>query len=215
MIIGISGKSGSGKDYVYENAILKNMAAVKMSFAKILKEAAALIIGVDSQWFDDRDFKETKLENFDMTGREFLQKMGAGLRNLVDTDIWVKAAMASCTNHEIVNYVFTDVRYPNEVKAIEDKGGIVIRLERLLPYNEWARLHGFVINPHEVDDDTLYDKDEFIAMALVMGESVHSLLAESEVALDEYKFEHKIVQTPNNWDEVVEKILEITRVYEL
>ena len=38
--------------------------------------------------------------------------------------------IANYRNSSYPNWIITDVRFPDEVKAIEDRGGIVIRLER-------------------------------------------------------------------------------------
>lgn len=77
----------------------------------------------------------------DMTVREFLQKLGKGARDSVHVDVWVNALFAdyppSYTERVMTdapipgkNWIITDVRYPNEAKAIKSRGGIIIRIER-------------------------------------------------------------------------------------
>lgn len=87
------------------------------------------------------------------TYRELLQYIGTDLlRNQLHEDVWVNALMnkykpknCSGVTHcalagkpeiscnlcpEYPNWIITDVRFPNEVKAIKDKGGISIRVNR-------------------------------------------------------------------------------------
>ena len=75
-----------------------------------------------------------------MSVRDFLQKLGTdALRMGLHDNVWVNALMAdyqpldfdSLTEAEIMpNWVITDTRFPNEAKAIKDKGGIIIRIDR-------------------------------------------------------------------------------------
>ncbi len=64
-----------------------------------------------------------------LTPRRILQLLGTeGGRKNVHPDIWVNASMANVDKDD--NIIFTDTRFPNELKAIKDRGGISIRLER-------------------------------------------------------------------------------------
>jgi hypothetical protein len=81
-----------------------------------------------------------------MTVRDFLQKLGTdALRDSLHPNVWVNALMADYkkqlrieTNHphsecltaRYPNWIITDVRFENEAKAIKDKGGVVIRVDR-------------------------------------------------------------------------------------
>lgn len=75
-----------------------------------------------------------------MTVREFLQKLGTdSLRNRLHDNVWVNALMTdyNCVPADLApngwdcdNWIITDTRFPNEAKAIKDKGGIIIRVER-------------------------------------------------------------------------------------
>jgi hypothetical protein len=78
-----------------------------------------------------------------MSVRDFLQKLGTdALRNGLHDNVWVNALMADykpewTTNEgkhdplqEFPNWIITDTRFPNEAKAIKDKGGIIIRVDR-------------------------------------------------------------------------------------
>jgi hypothetical protein len=61
--------------------------------------------------------------------RTLLQAMGAEVgRKQFGEDFWVVAAMSQIGYSKDI--VFTDVRFPNEAKAITDMGGVVVRVVR-------------------------------------------------------------------------------------
>ena len=78
-----------------------------------------------------------------MTIRQFLQELGTdACRKGLHSNVWVNALMADYkptqemnkagffVDASMPNWVITDTRFPNEAKAIKDKGGIVIRIDR-------------------------------------------------------------------------------------
>lgn len=85
-------------------------------------------------------------KNYILTPRQILQFVGIDLfRNQFHTQTWVNATMADYkkvfTSIELENdqefldklypkWICTDVCFKNEIKAIKDRGGIVIRIER-------------------------------------------------------------------------------------
>ena len=72
--------------------------------------------------------------------REFLETLGTdGLRDGLHTNVWINAMFADyeCTHADQApngvdcsNWIITDCRFPNEAKAIKDRGGIIIRVNR-------------------------------------------------------------------------------------
>lgn len=158
MIIGINGYSGSGKDTVgqiIQKLCFKQHWEIK-KFAGKLKDIAEHLTGIPLEKFEDQEFKKTNLgpewdvpaaaslvdgiinlsEMRPMTVREFLQKLGTnGLRNGLHDNVWVNALMSDYKPAKMDEYypskwIITDTRFPNEAKAIKDKGGIVIRIDR-------------------------------------------------------------------------------------
>lgn len=124
-------------------------------FAGKLKDIAAHISGIDIEKFEDQEFKKTNMPSewsihgMPMTVREFLQKLGTeALRDGLHSNAWVNALFADYKKMEYnddeqptyPNWVITDTRYTNEAKAIKDKGGIIIRVERpgITPINNHA-----------------------------------------------------------------------------
>jgi uncharacterized protein DUF4406 len=61
--------------------------------------------------------------------REFLQNLGVGVREHLGPDTWVEAAFRSYDPTQPT--AFTDVRFPNEVAAIRDRGGSIVRVTRV------------------------------------------------------------------------------------
>jgi hypothetical protein len=156
-LIGISGKIGAGKDTV--GVIIRQLAITNngadwdiRKFAGKLKIVASLLTGISIEKFEDQEFKKTILgpewgketksnplnaiEPFKditfvemMSVRDLLQKLGTeAMRNGLHQNVWVNALFADFK--EDMHWVVTDMRFPNEYKAIKDKGGITIRVNR-------------------------------------------------------------------------------------
>lgn len=62
------------------------------------------------------------------TYRELCQSLGDWGRNDISPDLWVNALMNRVAARDRV--VIDDVRFPNEAKAIRDKGGFLIKIVR-------------------------------------------------------------------------------------
>jgi hypothetical protein len=125
-------------------------------YAGKLKEIASLLTGIPVQKFEDQEFKNTylseewRVHGLPMRVREFLQYLGTNaLRNCLHQNTWVNALFADykCVpadrapkGWDCNNWIITDVRFPNEAKAIKDRGGIVIRVDRpfVKPINNHA-----------------------------------------------------------------------------
>ena len=85
-------------------------------------------------------FGKGEMEIKQMTVREFLQKLGTdAIRDNLHDNAWVNSLMCDYKAESIgkygdvldyPNWIITDTRFPNEAKAIKDKGGIVIRINR-------------------------------------------------------------------------------------
>lgn len=62
--------------------------------------------------------------------REFMVRLGAGARNLLDPDVWILPVKQRLLREEGEDFVVTDVRYINEVKMIKNLGGQVWYISR-------------------------------------------------------------------------------------
>ena len=148
MIIGLVGFIGAGKGTVAD-LLVERHAFIKESFANSVKDACAVIFGwnrglLEGDSLESRAWREQKDEWWsEKLGREFsprlaLQLMGteAG-RDVFHPDLWVHTVLRRCKPSQY--YVIADVRFPNEIKAIRDSGGHVIRVRRG-PNPEWYDL---------------------------------------------------------------------------
>lgn len=137
MIIGLVGFIGSGKGTVGE--ILEQKGFVKDSFAKPLKDACSVMFGwpremlegdteVSRKWREEPDVFWSEKFGKEFSPRLALQLMGteAG-RNVFHKDIWVISLLNRSKGKDVV---VTDVRFQNEIKFIQDNGGIIIRVKR-------------------------------------------------------------------------------------
>ena len=147
-LIGISGKIGSGKDTVGKIIQIFNPEYQIKKFADKLKERIALTWNIERQKLEDQDFKNTLVPQLRITWRQLMQLEGESMRR-IDLNYWCKALFndyrrslrnvkdistsgmrTSMLQADYPSWLITDVRYPNEVKAIEDRDGIVIRVDR-------------------------------------------------------------------------------------
>ena len=166
MIIGISGKAGSGKDTAakmlevlyanpdisYEDFVnrkYKNFVDIEVvHFADILKETVQALFAIGEWETNTQEGKKVTISWIGKTVRELLQEVGQGLRDAIDPDVWVKALFAN--TEDWANIIIADVRYPNELEAIKERGGVLIRIDRngagagnhssetaLDDYNDW------------------------------------------------------------------------------
>ena len=120
MIIGISGKAGSGKDTVADY-LVQSYGFTKVSFASTLKN---MLSAAGFPEPSNRDDKEKLIDGFDFSWRHAAQTLGTEWgRVCLDDDIWVKLTMRNLEPHR--NYVFSDVRFPNEADAIRNIGHII------------------------------------------------------------------------------------------
>ena len=141
MIIGFVGFIGSGKDTAAD--YLVNFHEFRRdSFANTLKDAVANVFGWDRtllegrtkearEWREQVDEWWAKRLNIPkLTPRWVLQYWGTEVcRKAFHDDIWI-ASVENKMRKTGDNIVISDVRFPNEIKAIHDAGGLVIRIKR-------------------------------------------------------------------------------------
>ena len=75
------------------------------------------------------------LDNIHMTAREFLQYFGTDVMRSIKDTVWVDYTIKKIKQEQSSVAIIPDVRFHNEVMAIKNAGGIVIRLDRNV-YND-------------------------------------------------------------------------------
>lgn len=146
MIIGFVGFIGSGKDTAAD--YLVNFHGFRRdSFANTLKDAVACVFGWDRTMLEGRTKKSREWREKpdqwwsqrlgrEITPRLMLQLWGTEVcRQGFHDDIWI-ASLENKMRQTEDDIVISDVRFPNEIKAIHNAGGIVVRIKRG-PEPEW------------------------------------------------------------------------------
>lgn len=143
MLVGVLGLIGSGKGTVGE--ILSELGFHQLSFASSVKDITAEMFGwprnlLEGDTEESRKFREqsdtfwSKKFEKDFSPRLALQLMGTEVgRNIFHPNFWVIKAnqtLNNLKNEGIKNFVFTDVRFPNEIEMIRKEGGILIEIRR-------------------------------------------------------------------------------------
>jgi hypothetical protein len=141
MIIGFVGFIGSGKDTAADY-LVNTHGFRRDSFANTLKDAVAAVFGWDRVLLEGRtkearEWREQvdtwwaeRLNMPKLTPRWVLQYWGTEVcRDAFHDDIWI-ASLENKMRKTSDNIVISDVRFPNEIKAIHNAGGIVVRVKR-------------------------------------------------------------------------------------
>ncbi|MDE2103130.1 MAG: hypothetical protein KGL39_38145 [Patescibacteria group bacterium] len=134
-LVGFAGRKRAGKDTA--GAALVARGYKRLSFAGPLKAMLRALLmeqGVLPSVIEamiEGDLREVPSDHLGgCTPRHAMQTLGTQWgRELIQRDLWVNAAITSA-RHSGSPVVFTDVRFQNEVDAIRQAGGIVIRIYR-------------------------------------------------------------------------------------
>ena len=141
MISGFVGFIGSGKDTAAD--YLVNFHGFRRdSFANTLKDAVAHVFGWDRimlegrtkearEWREQLDVWWSERLNIPvLTPRWVLQQWGTEVcRHGFHDDIWI-ASLENKLRTSRDNVVISDVRFPNEIRAIHNAGGLTVRIKR-------------------------------------------------------------------------------------
>ena len=151
-LIGLTGKMGAGKDEVFKRlqTVFGEHLYRRASFADPLKDSVAALFDVNRDVLDAwKNEPNMRVSVLDLKGngrdlgrsfsvREILQRYGTEAhREIFGEDFWVDVAMRELEKQRgkdamlrvgPYTYVFTDVRFENEARAIENAGGRLVRV---------------------------------------------------------------------------------------
>ena len=196
-------------------------------FAGKLKTIASLLTGIPVEMFEDQEFKKTDLPNEwvyvkpfnparNMTVRELLQKLGTeAMRDGLHTNVWVNALFADYKSYgetkcytnttpkdnEYPNWIITDMRFPNEMEAVKERKGIIIRVVRQYSKEDLCKGSSPYIRDEELSTKLAKRYKSFESLPVVT-------LHPSETALDDAEFDYEIINDAGI-PELIEKVKEI------
>lgn len=184
MLVGVSGYAQCGKDTI-ASLLVEEHGFLRAGFADALREFAyaanPIVKAIAGSLGGRTSLAYLRYADLvDKVGyegakqlpevREFLQRVGteAG-RRVLGEDIWVETAMNRLEPDK--NYVFTDVRFPNEAGAVRDRGGVVWRVTRpgFGPVNghpSETALDDYNFDRHIENDGTLDDLRRAVSLWL-------------------------------------------------
>jgi hypothetical protein len=132
LLLGLSGKAGSGKSTAAE--YLETTHGYNLfAFSDTLKEVACLAFGFSEEQLYGR-LKEIPDPRFGKSPRWCLQYLGTDILRSVWPGIWIWHMRREIMDFLSINgqrpIVITDVRFRDEAEALKRMGAVLVRLER-------------------------------------------------------------------------------------
>jgi hypothetical protein len=132
LLIGLSGKAGSGKSTAAEY-LEATYDYNRFAFSDTLKAVVGLAFGFSEDQLHGA-FKETPDRRFGKSPRWCLQYLGTEILRSVWPEIWIwhldHSILEFLLNNGLRPIVVTDVRFRNEAEALKRMGAVLVRLER-------------------------------------------------------------------------------------
>lgn len=150
-LIGLTGPAGSGKDSVAD-VLCRDHGFVRYEFARPLKAALNAMFGWTPAQWNDREWKERKIDWLGASPRRLAQTLGTEWgRQIINPDIWLLLAAQFVRNppKRIVSWstplhhsgeawgeqaangiVITDCRFQNEAAFISENDGEIWHIDR-------------------------------------------------------------------------------------
>lgn len=149
-IIAFAGRKQSGKTTCSEfiqklaNGIVYPYNSTKIyNFADSLKNDICInILGLTKDQCYGTDNQKNELvdcywDNKQLTAREVMQLVGTDMFRAMKNDVWSSATIRKIKTDNPSLAIIADCRFPNEVEAIKNVGGLVIKLTR----NPYSSMH--------------------------------------------------------------------------
>lgn len=160
-IIAFAGRKQSGKttcsEFVlkYYNGAIEPFNGAKIyNFADPLKKDICMnILGLSYEQCYGEDIDKNKETDIvwngrKLTAREVMQFVGTDIFRQMKHDVWAGATIKKIKQEQPELAIIADCRFPNEVEAVKNAGGLVIKLNR---------------NPHNSDhaSETALDENNY------------------------------------------------------
>jgi len=162
------------------------------AFADTLKEFAINTFGLDRELiYGSNEEKDTKTylkwENIPtaapeakeglMTVREVLQYVGTDLFRSMHENIWVDTCLRRIQKDDSELALVSDVRFENEVRAIQESGGVVVGLTRTVSKNDSHRSETEINSSLKLCDSIIDNKELSISQ---QNQEIYSQLKKLE-----------------------------------
>lgn len=195
MIIGITGKIGSGKSTTAE--ILVKNGYTEYSMSSPLKEIGKVFGFTHEQLYGSQEQKLQIHPHWGCSARTFLQKAGTELfretmpkvipEMKIEHTIWIDLFKLKY-QRDPKSYVISDVRFLDEANVIKELGGIIIRTVRdnkISSDNKIEHVHRSelemesIIPDYIIDNNILSKEDLYTALAkIIQTKNIHTLFYE-------------------------------------
>jgi len=163
MIIAFAGRKQSGKTSACEfvrNVFVntKHEIACIYNFADPLKQLCQNILGLSYDQCYGTDDQKNELvncywDNKQLSAREVMQIVGTDMFRKMQHNVWADATIRKIQDEKLPLALIADCRFPNEVDAIKNAGGLVIKLHRNLYNSTHAS--------EQALDEECYDQSNF------------------------------------------------------
>lgn len=134
MLIGLVGLAGSGKSEV-ARVLMREAGFDRVKFADPLKNMLRTMLrdightAEDVERYIEGDLKEKEVDGVGVTARRLMVTLGTEWgRECIAKDLWIRLWSARAAMFR--NVVADDVRFPNEVDAIRERGGEIWQVVR-------------------------------------------------------------------------------------
>ena len=145
IVIGISGKAGTGKTTV-ARGVAERTGGIVLSFADPLRQELHEMLGLPMELLRGdqatKEGAEIVLGNRRMSLREVMQWWGTEVRRAQTPDYWIRAMQRQMLRvpFDCPVVAIDDVRFDNEAKWVDDWRGWNVRLK---PYDGWKPGKGY------------------------------------------------------------------------
>lgn len=132
MLIGFTGKAGSGKSTACQMVEDMLEDSIRINFkdaliAEIKQNFPLFLVALSDKYDESVDWL---FENKPPEFRAFMQNYGTELRRGPNPSYWIEKWEAAVVMNNEYHIVTDDVRFLNEAQAVKDANGIIVRIER-------------------------------------------------------------------------------------